>query len=335
MSLIQRLIDKLYWKNRKSVVTSNLAVFIGNQLIRGVSLPDALVKASYEIENVGQKKAFCRAAKYIENGENISDALYNNKVYLNGRDRYVLSLDIPDELKGKIIKSWSESKYHGENIISYLFIILITGIFCIASFPIFPFVIPQFYEILLGMDVPVNNDSLLHFGYELSYSRLFLIPGAILFIFVFLIIFLYCLLNKTKKIQEEADILSFLSTLDESNRLPMMELIVNDICFPLSYRKLLKFVNALKLGQNLNDSLSDSGLSQYSIWLLNLNFYSNDGKVLKEGSIILNERIMLNSISSLKFLEVLIVIVQSLFFLLLAYLIFGSLSQVLLGSISQ
>ncbi len=333
--MIRRLIDKSYWKNRKSIVTSNLAVFIGNQLIRGVSLTDALVKASDQIENIGQKEAFCRAADSIKKGDDIAEALYINKVYLKGRDRYILSLNIPDELKGKIIKSWSESKYHGDNIICYLFIILITGVFCVASFPIFPFVIPQFYEILLGTSNPVDNDFLLRLGYDLSYSRLFILPGIILFIFVFLIIFSYGLFNKTKKIQEEADFLSFLSTLNESNRLPMLENVVNDICFPLSYRKLLKFINALKSGENLNDSLSCSGLSEYSIWLLNLNFYSNDGKVLKEGSIILNERIMLNSISSLKFIEVLIVLVQSLFFMFLAYLIFGSLSQVLLGSLSQ
>ncbi|MBP5468407.1 MAG: hypothetical protein J6Z11_04100, partial [Candidatus Riflebacteria bacterium] len=121
----KRLFEYIYWQNRNSKVPSNLAVYLGTQLIHGATIPEALSKVALEIENKNQKKAFNKAATLIKEGEEIGNALYAARVNLKGRDRYILAQKFSDKQKGKILKSWSESKYHGDNIICYLFIILI------------------------------------------------------------------------------------------------------------------------------------------------------------------------------------------------------------------
>ena len=65
----QRIFDKFYWLERRNVISSNLAVYIGNQLIQGSSIPDALLQASKEVDNSKQQIALKRAAEltaYIE-----------------------------------------------------------------------------------------------------------------------------------------------------------------------------------------------------------------------------------------------------------------------------
>ena len=327
----KRLFEYFYWQNRNNKISAKNAIYIGNQLIRGATLPEALKKISQDIESIKQKNAFRMAFSYINEGDDIAKSLFRSKVNLRGRDKYVLAQNFTNEQKGKIIKSWSESKIHISNTLNYVILCLFLVNFCIITIPTFPFVVPQFREIIGNSDYNIKN-SLLKTVFSLSDSGLLFLFFIFLIISLIIIAVLGFLLSNTKKIQEESDFLAVLSTLDNNNQLEVIETLLNPICFPTLHKKLLSMVNALKAGENLDSVLSKSNLSNYSKWLLNLSMFDKDRTALKEGSVILNEKIMLSSISSMKFIEVMVVIMQSIAFLFVAYFIFGSLNTILLGN---
>ena len=328
----KRLFDYIFWQDRNSKIPSNLAIYIGNQLIHGATIPEALSKASLEIENFKQRKAFHKAASLIEDGEEIGNALYSSRVSLKGRDRYILAQNFSDKQKGKIIKSWSESKFHSTNTLNYIILCIMLAIVFFICIPNLPFIIPQFKEILLGLNCSVN-DLFIKFAFEILNPAILLLVMLVSIVSIVLLILLINYLTKTKQMQEESDFLALLSTLDVENQFLVLESVVNPICFPLIHKKLAKIVNALKSGENLTICLEKSGLSNLSVWLLNLNMFDKDKSALKDGSIILNEKIMLTSLSSIKIIECFVVILQSLVYLYIAYVIFGSINYYLLGSI--
>ena len=326
----QRIFDKFYWLERRNVISSNLAVYIGNQLIQGSSIPDALLKASKEVDNSKQKRALKRAAELIKSGLDIGDAFYETRVSLRGRDRYILALDIDNQLKGKIIKSWSESKFYDSDVVNYIFICIISLVFCLVSIPIFPFVLPQFYEILSGMNIPTGSSLKIAFNLQFGGTIIF---SVLLITMIILFIIFRNFFKKRNTLHEEANFLAMLSVLNEDNQTKILKKVVNDICFPKTYLQLLTLVNGVNSGEDIDIILNKTRLSKYLIWLLNLNLYSKDRKVLKEGSQLINENIMLSSISSIKIIEILVVIAQSLFFLFMADLVFGSYNRILIGSL--
>ena len=328
----KRLFDYIFWQNRNSIIPSNLAIYLGNQLIHGATIPEALSKTSLEIENLKQRKAFHKAASLIEDGEEIGNALYSARVSLKGRDRYILAQNFTDKQKGKIIKSWSESKFHGTNTLNYIIICIMLAVVFFVCLPIIPFVFPQFREILWGLNCSVN-DFFIKFAFEMLNPGIIMLVMLVFLASIILLILLVNYFTKTKQMQEESDFLALLSTLDVENQFVVLESVVNPICFPLIHKKLAKIVMALKSGENLNICLENSGLSNLSVWLLNLNMFDKDKSALKDGSIILNEKIMLTSLSSIKIIECFVVLLQSLAYLYIAYVIFGSLNYYLLGSL--
>ena len=172
--MIERLIDKLYWRDRDKVIPCKLALFLGHKLCSGYTLVDALLQASEEIDSHSQKLALNRAASIIKSSEKdtaednseetenannntLRYALFDNRLELRQKDRYVLASSLPNELKGAIIKNWSENNYHGTNVMGYMFIIFTTFVICVAAFVFSMFAMPQFFEICLGMNVPINE----------------------------------------------------------------------------------------------------------------------------------------------------------------------------------
>ena len=329
----KRLFEYIYWQNRNSKIPSNLAVYVGNQLIHGATIPEALSKVSIEIDNINQKKAFKKAATLIKEGNEIGDALYSARVSLKGRDRYILAQKFSDKQKGKILKSWSESKFHATNSINYFIICLILTITCLVFFPNLPFVIPQFREILWGFGCSGNDNFFITFAYNILNPGVLIVITLVLLAAIVLLILLVNYFSKTNKLQEESDFLALLSTLEVESQFLVLESVVNPICFPIIHKELARIVNALKSGENLDICLKNSGLSDLSGWLLNLNMFDKDKSALKDGSIILNEKIMLSTLSSIKIIECFVVLLQSLVYLFLAYVIFGSLNFIIVGSL--
>ena len=326
--MIERLVDKYFWSDRYSRVSTNLALFIGNKLCCGDSLPQALKKAAEEIDNRRQKRALSDAAYAINKGDDLKFALGDYRLKLKQKDRYVLASSLSDKQKGIILKNWSESKYHGSNAVSYLLIFLTTLIICKVAFMASIFVLPQFFEISLGINVPINDflKSVFRTGPGFIPLLTFIFMGFLVFFVIF------CnLLNGMKKKQEEADLLALLSSVKRSEQLEILDLLANSSCFPRIFKMIRRAVESLKQGENPDSCFSNTGLSSYTEWFLNLSYYEDDRAVLKEGSMIINEKIMLSSLSTIKFIEVVTVILQSMFFALMAYIIYGSLNYIVLG----
>ena len=326
--MIERLVDKYYWSDRYSRVSTNLALYIGNKLCSGVSLPDALKMASEEIDNKRQSSALSTAAYVIKKGESLQYALGDYRLKLKQKDRYVLASPIPDKLKGIILRNWSESKYHGSNVISYLMIFLTTFIICNVAFFASVFVIPQFYEILMGMNVPINDffKSIYRIGPGFIPLLMFGFFGFFIFFIIFSVVF-----NGIKKKQEEADLLSLLASVKRSEQLEILDMMANAKCFPKIFKNIRRVVDSLKQGEKQENSFTNIGLSPYTEWFLNLSYFEKDRTVLKEGAMIINEKIMLSSLSMIKFIEVLTVILQSTFFALMAYILYFSLNNIVSG----
>ena len=376
----QRIFEKFYWQSRRDRVSTNLALYIGNQLIHGENLCFALLKASNEIDNKRQKYELLKAANLIKNGELIINSPYYNeieqnqadvpeqsdsseaiiirklkkelfgeevslsqeyiyetafrKINISKKDKFILSLPITDLIKGKILKNWSESKYHGSNIINYIYICIVVSIFAFASMPIFPFVVPQFYEILSGIG-GVDKTSILNSAIRLSYSQLYQIIPIIVIVFIIFVIISCHLLSSVRKMQEEADFLALLSSVNKEDQFNVLDLAVDKKTFPIYYKKLRIILEKMKNGEPVEVSSINSGLSSYLLWFLQLGFYDRDRTAIKEGSIMLNERIMLRSMSAIKVTEVLVVVIQSIVFLLFAFLLYGSNNEILLRCIAE
>ncbi|MBR4569826.1 MAG: hypothetical protein IKO19_04080 [Candidatus Riflebacteria bacterium] len=326
--MIERFIDKYYWADRYSRVSTNLALFIGNKLCNGYSLANALKAASEEVDNRKQKIALSNAEYLVKKGEDLRHAFSDYSLKLKQKDRFVLASSLSDRQKGIILKNWSESKFHGSNAISYLLVFITTIVICSTAFFASSFVLPQFYEISLGMDVPTNN--LLKVVYR-SYPGLFFLFLLFYFGFICFLIVICFSLNNMKKEHEEADLLALISSFDRSEQLKILDMMANSSCFPRIHKNIRRAVESLKNGEKQEDSFNNIGLSHYTEWLLNLSYYENDRAVLKEGAMIINERIMLSSLSKIKIAEVLIVILQSMFFALMASVLFGSLNNIVLG----
>ena len=346
--MIERVFEKLYWADRDSVIRNKLALFLGQKLCSGCSLSESFTKASEEIDNIEQKKALLKVANIIKKSEkadkpennneyqqientynNLKYALSDGRLELRQKDRYILASSLPNELKGAILKNWSSNKYNGSNAVSYLFIILTTIFLCVSLFLISLFVLPQYYVICLGINFPLKD--LINALYHLSSSGgifliLFLFLGFILFLIIFTHFF-----NNIGVMQEEADLLAVLSSVKREDQWKILDILSNRYCFPRIHRLLRKAINNMEKGENQDDCFENTALSSYAKWFLHLSFFENDRVVLKEGSMILNERIMLSSISAIKITEVLVVIVQSLFFALIAYILYGSLNSVVAG----
>ena len=368
----QRIFERFYWQSRGKRVSTNLSLYIGNQLIHGESLYTALLKAANDIDSLSQTKKLIKAAKMIKTGaiipnvspkdefdkseeslalpdainddyrdssseENPSDneaLIYESLrgINISERDKFVLSLPIPDKVKGKILKSWSESKYFGSNIINYIYICIGVSVFAYCSLPIFPFIIPQFREILSGFGT-VDKNSILNIAYS-SFAENYHILPIVLIVFVVFVIISCHLLSSVKKMQEEADFLALLSSVDKEEQYNVLDLVVVKNTFPIYFKKLRIILEKMKSGESIDYSNKNIGLSYYLLWFLQLSFYDSDRTAIKEGSNMLNERIMLHSMSAIKITEVLVVIIQSLVFLSFAYLIFGSLNEIVSRSIA-
>lgn len=326
--MIERVVEKFYWADRYSRVSNNLALFIGNKLCNGFSLAEALKEASQEVDNRKLRSALSNAEYLIKKGEDLKQAFYDYRLKLKQKDRFVLASSLSDRQKGIILRNWSESKYHGSNTLSYLIIIFTTIVICNVALFASCFVLPQFYEISLGMNVPLNNFFKVIYRSNPETVTLFMI---IYFLFILFLIIICISLSNMKKIQEEADLLALLSSVERSEQLKILDLMANSKCFPRIYKNIRRAVESLKTGEKQEDSFNNIGLSHYTEWFLNLSYFENDRAVLKEGAMIINEKIMLSSLSKIKFAEVLIVILQSMFFALMAYILFGSLNIVVLG----
>lgn len=324
----QRIFEKFYWQNRKSRVATNLALFIGNHLCHGSGLIEALTKAAEEIDDYSQKKVLLKTIYKIKKSQDYEFAFRNRSLIMKGKDKYILGSSLTDLQKGKIIKNWSEYRYHGSDVISYLLFLVTFAVLGSTIFICATFTLPQFCEINLGMGIPLNTFlSLFN-----SFGKLgFIILLFGLVIFIAFIISLISLANNNVKMQEEADFLSVLSAFDKDEQWKIIDSVLNKRCFPNIFNSISKVMNNIKNGENINDCLADSKISSYMKWFLQLSFFDNDRTVLKEGSIILNERIMLSSISYIKFFEVIIVIIESLVFLFVAYGFYSSLNSILLG----
>ena len=326
--MIERVVERFYWADRYSRVSNNLALFIGNKLCNGYTLADALKAASEEIDNRKQKSALSNAEYLVKKGEDLKFAFNDFRLKLKQKDRFVLASSLSDRQKGIILRNWSESKYHGSNILSYLMIIVTTLIICNVALVASSFVLPQFYEISLGMKVPINNFLKVIYNSDPSLISIFLM---FYFLFILFLIILCFSLNNMKKNQEEADLLALLSSVERSEQLKILDLMANSKCFPRIFKNIRRAVESLKNGEKQEDSFNNIGLSSYTEWFLNLSYFENDRTVLKEGAMIINEKIMLSSLSKIKFAEVLIVILQSMFFAFMAYVLFGSLNNIVLG----
>ncbi len=324
----ERVVDRYYWADRFSRVSNNLAYFIGNKLCNGCSLPDALNKASEDIDNIKQRSALSNAAYIIKKGEDLRTAFNDYRLKLRQKDRFILSSSLSDRLKGIILRNWSESKYHGSNTLSYLMIVITTLIICHVVFSASVFVLPQFYEISLGMGVPINNflKNVYANGSALLPLLLLGFGGSIVFLLI-----LNFSIGNIKKTQEEADLLALLSSVKRSEQLAILDLVADARCFPRIWKILRRAVENMKSGEKPEDCFNNIGLSSYTEWFLNLSNYENDRIVLKEGAMLINEKIMLSSLSKIKFLEVIVVILQSIFFAFIAYTIFGTINAIVLG----
>ena len=324
----ERLVERYYWADRFSRVSTNLAYFIGNKLCNGRNLSDALKEASEEIDNRKQKSLLSNAAYIIKKGEDLRFAFNDYRLKLKSKDRFILASSLSDMQKGIILRNWSESKYHGSNILSYLMVIATTIVFSGIVLVVSSLVLPQFCEISLGMNVPINS------FLKAVYTNGHVFLPLVLFLFFGFSIFLLILsfsLDNISKTQEEADLLSLLASVKRSEQLAILDLVANVKCFPRIYKKLRRIVENLKNGEKLEDCFNNIGLSSYTEWFLNLSYFEKDRTILKEGAMLINEKIMLTSLSKIKFLEVVVVIIQSLLFAVIAFSLFASLNTVLLG----
>ena len=266
---------------------------------------------------------------YDDDNNSLSYVFNDRRLNLRQRDRYVLSSSLPNKLKGTILKNWSANKYHGSNVASSLLIVFTTIIICVSALIFSIFVMPQLYEICLGLDAP--NIRYLEFFYSICSSGGILL--IILFFFGFILFFLIFsnFINRVEKMQEEADLLSLLASVKRNEQWKVLELVTNKKCFPKTFSIIRKAIESMKSGEKQDESFNNIGFSSYTEWFLHLSYFENDRSVLKEGSIILNERIMLSSISAVRITELIVLLIQCMFFAVFAYFIYSSMNNILLG----
>jgi uncharacterized membrane protein YdjX (TVP38/TMEM64 family) len=184
---------------------------------------------------------------------------------------------------------------------------------------------------MYGMSLDTNNN-LKNYLFFLDNPDFFIfVLVALLFIVVSILVISY-FFNKLEKMQEESDLIAALSSVSQEEQLKLLDFIINDICFPKSYKKFLRIINSLKTGENFHDSIFYAGVSPYFGWLLQLSMFDKDRTALKEGSDLINERIALYALSSVKIIEIIVVILESLVFSLVAFVLYGSINGILLGS---
>lgn len=327
-------IDYFDMRSFKRKAAKNQAFNMALRLENGLTLVQALESIQDEASSDKESQAIGDAITKLKNGETPAIALNNERILLEARDRYVLSLNIEDRLKGLIIKSWNSltTDYYDYGTLKKVMMV-VPSIFVIVFIVLCLFVFPMFTEIFYSLDYSEINNSV-WFPF-LKFMRTLipvLISAGLLIVtnvLVFMIIKNTC---KAVKYGEEAELLAILSNIEQSKHWEILEQLSSKICFPETYENIKSLVYSIKNGESLSQSISSSKVSSYFGWFLQLAEYDGDVDVMSDATYFLFERVSIVYEHSKRLIEGIWIFTEALLVLGLAYSVVSIISLTLEGT---
>jgi len=314
---------------------------LGLLLNSGLSLTDSLKGLSEYSGNSRIKFASLRAAGSLASGKSAEEVFAANEMRVfTGFARYILAAPVSDRLKGQLLASWKRKRNSYVEISKSLFYCvqsLIIGL--LSCMALFIFVLPQFKEIMYGLNIVYDPENFNFAMWFVSYfagsdSSIIALAGVLVMAVVGFTVLIGHKLFKTGELIEEVNLFNLLIAVNFQDRLKALEVMAVSHNFPASYNRLTVFVSSLRHEGDISLACKKASLSQFLSWFLQLAFTDNsDDRIIAQGALLLETRYQCGIEKTTRLAEMFSVLGQGLVFGLIAAVIFQLMNQILLGAI--
>lgn len=311
---------------------------IGLKLSLGMDFISAIEATASEVKK-RDKAAFLAAVTRIKTGATVDEALKDRTLNLLPRDKYVLSLDIPDQSKGEILIAWSESsKSDARNDLNLFVLLAPVVIYSMTIIGIFELIVPQLRDLCVGGGVfefmPNWATCLGDIFYGLYESKLYFLFPFLAFGIIATTIYSLGGAFNVKRLKEEAELLNLISMVDKEEQWKYIGYLSNRVCFPKSFHSFKRLSLVVATDGRAEENIGDSGVSPYLAWLLQLSLYDNSREFLKEGAVLLKEKVNLERLILSRVADLMAAFFGGLLYLSLALYMFGTINGIMTGSMS-
>lgn len=309
------------------------AIFmLGTMLENGRSLIEALEAMAFSSRNFRLRDAAFKAADMLKQGNSPETVFRNNEFFVfPPYVRYILACPLDDSIKGRILSSWNrEGASHSTDLQSFYYPLQTLVVGMLSSMAIFLFVLPQFKEIMHGLQVQPDPVLKFFFSLDLNFTLVGLSAVGLIAI---LTIFIKWLIGM-KKYGDYVNLLSVLSAVPLEDRSKVLSVLGSRVLFPSQYRSIKTFSGLLESGKTVNDSCELARFPVVLRWFLVMGFESeNSTEMLKDGSFLLANAYQGKRKISVNIIEIFCILLMGICFGTLIYAVFSGITQLMQGAI--
>lgn len=316
-----------------------LSMFHLGVLLRDkIPLPQALRQIAISAENKRIKTAAARAAELLASGHSPEEVFAGSEtIVFPAQCRYILATPLSEELKGQLLSGWNREKSAAFALTQHLlfpFQTLVIG--SMAMVALITFVLPQFREILLGLNIhePGIAGQVINFASSADAMLL------AMFFPIFMAMLLAAAFYAGKSIfhvfvhYEELSLFRMLNAVSAEHRMRVLEVMAVSHNFPKLAVKLKAFARAVNSGEDIVPASSKVGLDSFVSWFIQLAADEEHGSILlTQGSELLETRVNSGLERAGRLLEIFSVLVQGVTFGLITYSVFRVMVTIMLGAI--
>lgn len=326
--------------SRTSLAEKRLSMSHLGMLLRSKTpLPQALRQIALSSESRQIKIAAAKAADLLASGHDCAEVFSGSQVNVfPPHSRYILAAPLSDDLKGLLLSDWQRRSNDEFNIKQYLYQPLQSiAIGMLTLISLFMFVLPQFREIMLGLEI--RTTGLAQWVIEFaSGSDGFAVAVFMPLILVFLLIVVFYVGKSFFMAHETLDEMNFFRMIEKipvEHRYKVIEIMSASHNFPRLSAKFKKFASAVNNGSEIAPACAIAGLDDFFCWFMQLSMIDEgNSEILAQGATLLESRLTCSIEKTGRLVEIFSVLIQGLLFGIVVYAIFQAMMSIMLGGIT-